>query len=274
MNTFFTVMAPEASVEDLDPVVDFALDQNAHLLVAVLSVAVAIPTTVFPGVPSYGGEMAYELAINDAKLIAESLEGYLSDKNVFHTVVPVCQPILGIATELSKVALYSDLVVLTANTQWTNELYRRALDGVLFRAGLPTIVLPETMSGPLQLKRLLLAWHPDNCAARAMRSVVPMLDEGSELTIAIVDPTDIVYGPSPGDDFAKYLARKHINVDVDTVTGNGRSVAQALKQAAIDHNVDAVVMGAFGHSRMRETIFGGTTKEMLTEPPCPLFLCH
>jgi len=150
----------------------------------------------------------------------------------------------------------------------------RCIEGILYEAGIPAIILPTEKTNKLKFETVLMGWHPSANAAYAIRSVIPLLNDESNVHIAVVDPTEIVNGANPGDDIATNLARKGINTTVDCITSNGRGAAQALAQKAADINADVLVMGAYGHSRMREWLLGGTTREILDKPPCAVLMCH
>jgi len=274
MKTIFTLLPPDTPINALDSVSTLAVNDNAHLFVVVMSIAIAVPGTVFPGVPSYGGEAEFAEMTRRAKERAEALETSLTELGVSHTVVTECQTVGGIASVICEKALFADLAVIPAQNTFTSSLYRKVLESILFDAGLPTIVLPDNFTGSVQLEKLLVAWHPSANAAKAVRDSISLFNQCSEVRIAIVDSTIEQYGPAPGDDMATFLARKELNVIVEQLSSNDKSVANTLKQAAIDFDSDLIVMGAYGHSRMRETIFGGTTKEMLENSPCPVLLSH
>jgi nucleotide-binding universal stress UspA family protein len=81
-------------------------------------------------------------------------------------------------------------------------------------------------------------------------------------------------GQEPGADIATYLARQGVKATVDVVASSGRETSDVLRQQAADINADLIVMGGYGHSRMREWIFGGVTKSMIENPPVPVLLAH
>jgi len=274
MKTYFSILPPEAPIDSLDSIVQFSHDSNAHLFVIALSLAFVVPGSVFPGVPTYGGEEEYAVMVEQSKLRASELEKRLTEKDVSYTVIPMCQPIIGIADAVCKAALYADLAILPSQNQFSSSLYRRIVEGLLFDAGLPTMVLPDILSEPLSLERVLIGWFPSAHSARAIRDCIPLVNESSDIRIAIVDSSANDYGPAPGDDVASFLARKGLTVTVEKLSSNDSAVASSLKQASIDLDTDLLVIGAYGHSRMRETLFGGTTKEMLDNPPCALLLSH
>lgn len=101
-----------------------------------------------------------------------------------------------------------------------------------------------------------------------------LLDKNTRYHIVVVDPKEHVYGANPGDDIATYVARKHLNVAVERVAGNDQPTSDVIRQKSIDIDADLIVMGAYGHSKMREWFHGSTTTEMLTNLSKPLFLCH
>jgi nucleotide-binding universal stress UspA family protein len=92
----------------------------------------------------------------------------------------------------------------------------------------------------------------------------------------MVDPSAALRasGEEPGADIAAYLARHGINVTVDTLPSAGRSVVQVLQQHAVDVASDVIVMGAYGHSRLRELVFGGVTRSMLEAARPPVLMAH
>ena len=77
-----------------------------------------------------------------------------------------------------------------------------------------------------------------------------------------------------GAELAKHLARHGVDVVLDTVDAAGRSIDAALDSYITSRNADILVMGAFGHTRIRDFILGGATKSILARPPLPVFLSH
>ena len=97
-----------------------------------------------------------------------------------------------------------------------------------------------------------------------------------EVHVTLVDPdtSSIVSGPEPGADIAAYLAHHGVKTTVDRLPSGGKAIADVLKQHAIDVSADLIVMGGYGHSRMRERIFGGVTRSMLDEPRLPVLMAR
>ncbi|MGO4838274.1 universal stress protein, partial [Rhizobiaceae sp. 2RAB30] len=140
----------------------------------------------------------------------------------------------------------------------------------------PVLLLPEASRASLRPKRVAVAWDSSLEAARAVREALDMLVAADEVRLVLVDPLagESGQGAEPGADAAVYLARHGVKVAVDRLPSSGQSVATVLARHAADMNADLVVMGAYGHSRLRERIFGGVTRSMLEMPPLPILLAR
>jgi nucleotide-binding universal stress UspA family protein len=103
-----------------------------------------------------------------------------------------------------------------------------------------------------------------------------LLVGADQVRLVLVDPVegDLEQGAEPGADAATYLARHGAKVTVDRLPSQGRTVASVLSQHATDTAADLLVMGAYGHSRLRQRIFGGVTSAMIEEPPLPVLMAR
>jgi nucleotide-binding universal stress UspA family protein len=122
----------------------------------------------------------------------------------------------------------------------------------------------------------MVAWDARIEAARAVREAIDMLAAADDVHVVLVDPKAHLWdhGEEPGADIAAYLARHGAKVTVHRLPGQGMTVAEVLRRHAGDMAADLVVIGAYGHSRLRERIFGGTTKSMLEDATVPLFMAR
>ena len=103
-----------------------------------------------------------------------------------------------------------------------------------------------------------------------------MLTGADDVRLVLVDPVqgEDYHGDEPGADAAAYLARHGVKVTIDRLPRMNQSVSEVLRQHAVDTSAELLVMGAYGHSRLRERLFGGVTKSMISEPPLPLLLAR
>jgi nucleotide-binding universal stress UspA family protein len=150
------------------------------------------------------------------------------------------------------------------------------VETALFEAGRPVLVLPPGYR-PAEigfLGTIAVAWDNTRAAARAIADALPLLQRAKSVrVVTIVNEKSIGSDPQPGE-ILKYLAAHGVDAVHDRVDAAGRGAGTALTTYARDHAAELLVMGAYGHSRMREIMLGGATKSMLTHPPVPVFLSH
>jgi nucleotide-binding universal stress UspA family protein len=170
----------------------------------------------------------------------------------------------------------SDLFVATcpyrddADSGWDE-----VLEAVLFEGGHSVYFLPPGAKPRAQLNRVLLAWADTRQAARAVAEALPFLRASSDVELVIVEPECEMQAEGyAAADIAAHLDRHGTNVAIRAVEQGKQSVGEALLEQALERSADLIVMGAYGHSRWREWIMGGTTREMLQASPVPLLMAH
>lgn len=174
-------------------------------------------------------------------------------------------------------ARYADLAVLThAAVADARETRSDTIEGVLFHSGRPVLVAPKGWSPRPIGKRIVLAWDASREATRAVSEARPLLAQCEKAMILTVDakPRAFGHGEQPGQNIASHLSRRGVTVEVRNADSMGRPISEALLQEAEGYGADLLVMGAYGHSRLRELVFGGATRELLEESRLPLFMAH
>ena len=149
-------------------------------------------------------------------------------------------------------------------------------EAIIFGSGLPTMILPQVRkrAGEFALNTVVVAWDFGRPAARAVADALPLLEKAKRVFVLTVTNEKVIDTKRSGAELAKHLARHGVNVTLDVVDAGGRSVGEAMESHVTSRNGDLLVMGAYGHSRLREFILGGATKSMLARPPVPIFLSH
>ncbi|MEL6680139.1 MAG: universal stress protein, partial [Pseudomonadota bacterium] len=158
---------------------------------------------------------------------------------------------------LSDLALHSD-----PDGQLYTGAMLRLLERALFAAETAQLVLPARAVESVG-SSVLIAWNGGAETIRAVRQSMPFLRRARGIEILMVDPEDGDAAALPGRDLATYLARHDLSVTVETVAAGGRPVAEILRERAGEVGADLIVMGAYGHSRLREYTIGGATRDML-----------
>jgi nucleotide-binding universal stress UspA family protein len=181
------------------------------------------------------------------------------------------------ATEVSKHARYADLVLvgprdLTARTPPMPPLLP---EEVALSAGRPVLVVPGGTEHQIG-KSIVIAWNASREATRAVNDALPMLAKADGVTVVVINPdTKLIsaHGEQPGADIALHLARHGIRVDVECVSTRDTEAA-ALLATALKVSADLIVMGAYGHSRVRELVLGGVTRDLLAQSTMPILMSH
>ena len=169
-------------------------------------------------------------------------------------------------------ARYADLVVVSQDhgRAWAE----RGLPQYLALHGVrPVLVVPDTYHGKPIPGDALVGWDGSMPAQRAINAALPLLAHAGTVHLALVNP-DLqsgLHGDEPGADMAHYLARHGLKVDVD-VAHTRASEGDALIDMARDCHAGLMVTGAFGHSRYREWILGGVTRDVLDH--VPILIAH
>ena len=146
---------------------------------------------------------------------------------------------------------------------------------IIFGSGLPTMVLPEVRKRPeFALNSVIVAWDFSRPAARAVADALPLLQKSKRVFVLTITNEKVIDTKRSSAELAKHLARHGVDVTLDVVDAGGRSIGDAIESYVASRNGDLLVMGAYGHSRLREFILGGATKSALARPSVPIFFSH
>jgi nucleotide-binding universal stress UspA family protein len=149
-------------------------------------------------------------------------------------------------------------------------------EAIIFGSGRPTLILPHIRkrAGAFALDTVAVAWDFSRSAARAVADALPILEKAKHVSVVTVTNEKVIDTKRSGVELAKHLARHGIDVVLDTVDAADRGIGEVLEAYVTSHNADVLVMGAYGHSRIREFILGGATRSTLSQPPLPIFFSH
>ena len=166
----------------------------------------------------------------------------------------------------------SDLIVLSLPEEGgTNDGPLSLAADVAIHARTPVLAIPQKSRGLSCLGPVLVAWNGSQEASHALRLTVPMLQRASSVHVVTVGEDTVEF---PATCAGLYLSRHGIEAELREWPREGRSTADALLNAASTLGAGYVLMGAYGHSRFREAVLGGATRDMLRNSPVPLLLAH
>jgi len=182
------------------------------------------------------------------------------------------------ARAMALQARYADLAVMTAPTPGADDaaLFGLFFSALLFESGRPVLVIPPHHTAEFPLRHVMVAWEPCREATRALHDALPLMTAATSIDVVSVDPglVDLNHGADPGTDIATHLARHGLAVNVIDLPGSEQTVAAALLKRAADSGAQLLVAGGYGHSRLREWVLGGTTRELLQAIPLPILFSH
>lgn len=166
-------------------------------------------------------------------------------------------------------ARYADLVVIGQETASNATPY------TVLNCARPVLVLPPEPAATAIGKTVAIGWNGSAQAVRAIASAIPLLQRATSVHLLVLlnDDNGGDHGEQPGGDMAMYLARHGIRVELDACRGNTDNGAELLDYAA-RKKADLIVMGAFGHSRLREWVLGGVTRTALRRSTMALWMMH
>lgn len=150
------------------------------------------------------------------------------------------------------------------------------VESTVLRCGRPALVLPSTGNWPAWPAHALVAWDGSREAVRALADALPLLRESPRVTVLCVDPdrTEWTADAAPGDDAADFLSRHGIHPIIERVSGLGRDTGEVLLSLAADQLADLLVMGLYGHGRLREWLLGGASRTVLKAMRIPVLMSH
>lgn len=148
-------------------------------------------------------------------------------------------------------------------------------ESVLMNCVRPVLILPTGWKFTALPTQALVAWDGSMTATRAIMGALPLLRRAAKVNLVIFNPHDNpdAHGEQPGADMAHYLARHGVTVNViarDTTVDAG----EALLSLCADEGTDLLVMGAYGHTRFRELLLGGATRDLLSSMTVPVLMAH
>ena len=169
---------------------------------------------------------------------------------------------------------YADLLVLGQDDPESDSA--GLLETVLFDSGRPVLAIPFVGNFNSIGKRVLVGWNASRGATRALHDALPLIAKAENTTVFLANPKRGLgaHGEEPGADIARHLARHGLKVEVAKAVAEDVADSALLLNHASDMGADLLVMGAYGHSRLREFILGGVTRSLLREMTIPVLLSH
>ncbi len=260
----------------LDASIAMAAAQGAHLHVLALGVDRTQPGVYFAGASAITVDTAMRDAMDDARATEKAVRERLKKSDVAWDVSGAYAQIGAVSQIVSRHATLADLVILPKPYGPARAPEDVAIiEAALFSTQTPVLVLPEGMDTNPETNRIVVAWNQSNESLAAIRAGLSILCNAQAVNIAIIDPP--AHDPDrsdPGGLLAEMLSRHDIRCDISVLSRTMPRISDVLMRHVSDRNADMLVMGAYGHSRFREAILGGATRNMLEMANVPVLMAH
>ena len=186
----------------------------------------------------------------------------------------LCETLVASAADtFGRMARGFDLSIV-GQAQPDNELPEELIiESALFGSGRPILIVPYIHSTGLKLDRVMVCWDGSRNAARAIADAMPFMEQAQTIDVVTVDSRER-RNEMIGADIAQHLARHGLKVDLKPIVAPDTDVASTILSYAADSSTDLIVMGGYGHSRLREFILGGATRGMLGAMTVPTLMAH
>ena len=268
------------------------IPRNAALLGAAASLARdfdahIVGLYVVPAIEIYGGGIAAMPVVFDGRRdyfqnasapTKDAFEVALRNEGLRGHFEQVDATISDITALLVEYARRVDLVIISQSGSAENAMLESdSVERTVLSTGRPVLVIPREGKAGLDGDVAIVGWNGSREAARAAFDSIPLLRRMRDVRIAWVDPEAEFHspGPLPGAEIAESLSRHGIKVVVEPLsTGGSKDAGEALLQKVSDEGASLIVMGAYGHSRLREFILGGATRSVLDGMTCPVLFSH
>lgn len=272
IKTVMCVFSVDGWEQDIKSAIEFCETQGAHLTAIVICMCSVPTVAVYPVTTVWLDDQQKQ--IDRLAEETNAIQSILERTELSFDIQEIYTEFAWADEDIAQHALYADLVLVGAQAASVEDLERRIIDGALFQSPTPILINPRMQVVDSFPKSILLAWDSSNEAARVTRQSMEFLKGCEAVHVTLVDPVARSYGngEEPGSDIAIFLSRHGVKVKVDRLASGGRRVDETLRRHAMDVGADMIVMGAYGHPRLQQRLFGGVTRSMLKDSKVPLFI--
>ena len=261
-----------------DPAGDYAVSMGetfgAHVLGVAVSYEPVIPGTVMGGIPPEIIESQRAELNKKARAAIARFEQAAKRAGISMETRTISASISGAADQIGHIGRRFDLIVVGQPGR-QNSLPDEVIDeGVLFESGRPVIFVPFIQKGGMKLDRIMVCWDGSRAASRAIADAIPLLEKAKQVEVVIISDKPSKKDEVPGADLGQHLARHGLKVDVKRITSPDIDVPSTILSYAADSSADMIVMGGYGHSRLREFVLGGATRGLLESMTVPVLMSH
>ncbi|MDU8946724.1 universal stress protein [Ovoidimarina sediminis] len=250
--------------------------EDGHLTAMCLGIDRTNPGAYYAGAQAIALEQTLAIAQQDASRVERGVEQILAGSGIRYATLAITTQVGALSSVVGDGAHLQDLVVLPRPYGEGRGLeHVMCVEAALFRTRVPLLIVPDGHRGAVAPERVVVAWNESPEALAAIRGALPFLKAAQQVNIAIIDPpTHGANRSDPGGALAEMLARQDVHCDVSVLARTMPRVSDVMMRHLEDQSADMLVMGAYGHTRLREAILGGATRNMLEMSGLPVLMAH
>ncbi len=247
---------------------------GAHVLGVAFAYEPVIPGSVMGGIPPEFLEAQRTESEKSARAAIARFEEAAKREGVSFESRVLNASVSGASDLLGRIGRRFDLIVLGQPTREKSVPDEVIDEGVLFDSGRPVIFVPFIQKAGMTLDQVMVCWDGGRTATRAIADSMPFLEKAKKVEVVVVGNKPPKSDEISGADLGQHLARHGLKVDVKRITSPDIDVASTILSYAADSSADMIVMGGYGHSRLREFVLGGATRGLLESMTVPVLMSH
>lgn len=253
--------------------VGLAEAHGAHLEVGVLATGPVAATEVPPlGVQYVPGSVVAQQAAERV----EAVRLMLARARCPVSVLDFRDDVLWLAGDFNRTRQIADLLLVGPGASWDLPwLRRRIAETMILSSGTPIVLLPE--GGALgKVRHAVLGWKPSREANRAVHELVALAEPGAHVDIVAVGfaPKATEDEAASGTEVKRHLERHGLHAEIHWLYDSVASEAELLQRFAMERHACLIAVGGFAHSRLREILLGGVTRDLVGENRVPVLIAH
>ncbi|OUS08943.1 hypothetical protein A9Q96_00970 [Rhodobacterales bacterium 52_120_T64] len=268
----------DACVERVTAAIALAKRQEAQLTGIALALESTISTYVGIDIPSNLTLAQQDLVKNAAKSAVAKFESAAKEAGVNYVSRTITCSASKAPARLAFFARHADLTFLGQPDPADRgaSFQESLMDGVLQHSGRPVYMVPYIGRPNTKVRKAVIAWDGGKKAVRAVNDAIPLLQDRGAVTILVINPKERSkeFGGQQGENIAAHLQRHGVNATVDYQIAPELSTDTVILNYLADSGADLLVMGAYGHSRLRERTFGGVTESILHHMTAPVLMAE
>jgi nucleotide-binding universal stress UspA family protein len=257
-----------------DYAISLATAFGAHLSGIGFAYEVVVPGTVFGGVGADLIQAQRETSLQVTRTAVESFEAAVRRTGVSAETHVLEASTATAADTFGRLARRFDLAIVAQAEPDGSPSRELIIEAVLFESGRPVLIVPYIQEEGLKLDRVMVCWDGSRNAARAVGDAMPFLARAKAVEVVVVTGDAGKSDEIPGADIAHHLARHRLQVELRRIVAGDLDVANTILSHAADAGTDFIVMGGYGHSRLREFVLGGATRGILQSMTVPTLMSH